>query len=54
MEKLPHVCVDGLSKGSVPVVDHTVDLRLDQQLCPLTGLQLRKNKSLINVNITYR
>lgn len=36
-----YMCVDGLGKGSVPVVDDAVDLRLDQQLRPLSSLQLR-------------
>lgn len=46
----PYVCVDGLCERPVPVIDHTVDLWLDQQLCPLTSLQLRKEKSaLLNI-----
>lgn len=46
----PHMCVDGLCKGPVPVIDHAVDLWLDQQLCPLTSLQLPKEKSnLLNI-----
>ena len=43
----PHMCVDGLREGPVPVVDHAVDLWLDQQLCPLTGLQLGEEKSAL-------
>lgn len=43
----PHVCVDGLCEGPVPVIDHAVDLRLDQQLCPLTSLQLGEEKSTL-------
>lgn len=40
----PHVCVDGLGEGSVPIVDDAVDLRLDQKLRPLTSLQLREER----------
>lgn len=43
----PHVCVDGLCEGPVPVIDHAVDLWLDQQLSPLTGLQLGEGKSAL-------
>lgn len=39
-----HVCVDGLSQGTVPVVDDTVDLRLDEQLSALPGFQLQEEK----------
>lgn len=35
------MCVDGLGEGSVPVADDAVDLRLDQQLRPLSSLQLQ-------------
>lgn len=41
------MCVDGLREGPVPVVDDAVDLGLDQQLRPLTGLQLREKKSAL-------
>lgn len=34
------MCVDGLGEGSIPVADDTVDLGLDQQLRPLSSLQL--------------
>lgn len=38
------MCVDGLCKGTVPVTDDTVDLRLYQELCSLTGLQLEEER----------
>lgn len=38
------MCVDGLCKGAVPVTDDTVDLRLYQELCSLTGLQLEEER----------
>lgn len=37
------MCVDGLGEGSVPVADDAVDLRLDQQLRPLSSLQLQRD-----------
>lgn len=40
IETSPHMGVDGLCEGPVPVIDHAVDLWLDEQLCPLTSLQL--------------
>lgn len=40
-----HMCVDGLCESPVPIVDDAVDLWLDQQLRPLTSLQLREEKS---------
>lgn len=39
-----HMCADGLCQSPVPVIDNAVDLRLDQQLCALTGLQLREGQ----------
>ena len=39
-ERSTHMCTDGVCQDSVPVVDDAVDLWLDQQLCPLMGLQL--------------
>lgn len=41
-----HMCADGLCQGPVPVIDNTVDLRLDQQLCALTGFHLREGEML--------
>lgn len=35
-----HVGADGVLQHSVPLVDQRVDIRLDQQLRALTGLQL--------------
>lgn len=39
-----HMCVDGLRKRSEPVINNTVDLRLDQQLCAHSCLQLPGSK----------
>lgn len=41
LQKCSHVRADGFREGSVPIVDHAVNLGLDQQLCPLTSLELR-------------
>ncbi len=46
------MCVDGLSEGPVPIVDDTVDLWLNQQLCPLTSLQLRERRTALHFTKT--